>query len=157
MSSSLRPVERAHRAQLEALVRGTGFFHEAEVATAVELFDDSLAGDDDYRFIGAYQGNRLVGYACWGPTPDTQGTWDLYWIVVERTLQRSGIGRQLLDHVEHTIAQAGGRLIMVETSGRADYQTTRAFYEARGFSRAAVIPDYYAPGDDLTIYVKDLT
>ena len=48
------------------------------------------------------------------------------------------------------------RLIIVETAGRADYRPTRAFYEARGYHRAAVIPDFYAPGDDQLVYVKAL-
>ena len=157
MSCSLRPVGRAHRAPLEALVRSSGFFREAEVGTAVELLDESLGGDDDYRFIGAFDDDRLIGYACWGPTPDTLGTHDLYWIVVERDRQGSGVGSRLLDHVERAVSGEGGRLIVVETSGRTDYAPTRAFYEARGYTRAATIPGYYAPGDDLAIYTKDLT
>src|SRR5205809_1857885 len=50
-----------------------------------------------------------------------------------------------------------GRLIVVETSSRADYAPTRAFYERRGYTQAARLPGYYAPGDDLVIYLKDLT
>ena len=49
------------------------------------------------------------------------------------------------------------RLIVVETAGREDYAPTRAFYEARGYRRAAVIPDFYAPGDDQVVYVKFFT
>lgn len=156
MSCSLRPVERAHRARLEALVRGTGLFREAEVATALELFDEALGGDDDYRFLGAFDGDDLTGYACFGPTPDTLGTYDLYWIAVDRARQSEGIGTQLVQAVEQTVSAGGGRLIVVETSSRDDYNPTRAFYEARGFGRTATIPGYYAPGDDLVIYVKDL-
>ena len=48
-------------------------------------------------------------------------------------------------------------LVVVETSSRADYTPTRRFYEARGYTRTATIPGYYAPGDDLVIYTKDLT
>ena len=48
------------------------------------------------------------------------------------------------------------RLIVVETAGRPDYRPTRAFYEARGYRPAAVIPDFYAPGDDQVVYVKTL-
>ena len=49
-----------------------------------------------------------------------------------------------------------GRLVVVETSSRPDYSATRAFYERRGYTRAAVVPGYYAPGDDLVIYLKDV-
>ena len=157
MSCSLRPVARAHRARLEQLTRGTGLFREEEVATAVELLDESLAGSADYQFIGAFEADQLIGYACWGATPGTLATSDLYWIVVERDRQGTGIGSQLLQEVERLLTADGRRLVVVETSARADYIPTRRFYEARGYTRTATIPGYYAPGDDLVIYTKDLT
>lgn len=156
MSCSLRPLGHAQRAPLEQLTSGTGLFREEEVATAVELLDASLAGDDDYEFVGAFDGNQLLGYACWGPTPGTEGTWDLYWIVVDRKHQSRGIGTQLLQEVESRLTAHGARLTVVETSSRGDYQATRKFYEARGYTRTATIAGYYAPGDDLVIYTKDL-
>jgi ribosomal protein S18 acetylase RimI-like enzyme len=157
VSCSLRPVGRAHRARLEQLTRATGRFRKEEVATAVELLDEHLAGDDDYRFVGAFEGETLAGYACWGPTPGTEGTHDLYWIVVDPASQGAGVGTQLLREVEGRLTADGCRLVVVETSSRADYAPTRAFYENRGYTRAATIPGYYAPGDDLVIYTKDLT
>ena len=156
MSSSLRPVGRAHRARFEQLTRATGLFREEEVATAVELLDECLAGDDDYRFVGAFDSEQLVGYACWGPTPGTEGTHDLYWIVVDRARQGAGVGTQLLGAVEQRLMADGCRLVVVETSSRTDYAPTRGFYEARGYTRTATIPGYYAPGDDLVVFTKDL-
>ena len=156
MSCSLRPVGRAQRARLEQLTAATGLFRPEEVAVAVELLEESCAGADDYRFVGAYAGEELVGYACWGPTPGTDGTWDLYWIVVDPARQGQGIGTELLTDVEQRLTAGGCRLVVVETSSRADYRATRAFYERRGYTRAATIPGYYAPGDDLVIYLKDL-
>jgi ribosomal protein S18 acetylase RimI-like enzyme len=123
----------------------------------VELLDEALAGDDDYRFIGAFDGATLVGYACWGPTPGTEGTHDLYWIVVDPQRQGAGVGAQLLRHVLQLMRAGGGRLLVAETSGRDDYAPTRRFYQKHGFTRAATIPGYYAPGDDLVVYTKDLT
>ncbi len=157
MSCSLRPVGHAHRARLEQLTRGTGLFREEEVATAVELLDESVAGDDDYQFVGAFEGDQLVGYACWGPTPGTAATSDLYWIVVDRVRQSAGVGSQLLGEVERRLTADGRRLVVVETSSRSDYAPTRSFYEARGYTRTATIPGYYAPGDDLVVFTKDLT
>jgi ribosomal protein S18 acetylase RimI-like enzyme len=156
VSCSLHPVGRAHRARLEQLTRDTGLFREEEVATAVELLDASLDGDDDYRFVGACEDDQLIGYACWGPTPGTVATSDLYWIVVDRSRQSAGIGSQLLREVERRLRADGRRLVVVETSSRRDYAPTRGFYEARGYTRVATIPAYYAPGDDLVIYTKDL-
>lgn len=156
MSCSLRPVGHAQLARLERLTASTGLFRPEEVATAVELLTESLAGDDDYRFLGAYDGDELIGYACWGPTPGTAGTADLYWIVVDLPRQNQGVGTTLLTAVENRLETERCRLVVVETSSRADYAATRAFYERRGYTRTATIPDYYAPGDDLVIYLKDL-
>ncbi len=123
---------------------------------AGEMLDEALDGDDDYRFLGAFDADDLVGYACWGPTPGTAGTYDLYWIAVDRTRQTQGIGSQLVAAVEQRLRTEGGRLIVVETSSRDDYTPTRRFYERRDYHRAATIPGYYAPGDDLVIYTKEL-
>ncbi len=137
-------------------MRDTGLFREAEVAIAGEMLDEALNGDDDYRFLGAFDAGRLVGYACWGPTPGTTGTYDLYWIAVDRARHGEGVGTQLVNAVEQTLSADGGRLVVVETSSRPDYAPTRRFYERRGYAAAATVPGYYAPGDDLVIYTKDL-
>jgi len=134
-------------------------FRPSEVETAVQVLDESLAGEDDYRWLGAFEekGDTLTGCVCWGPTAGTEGTYDLYWLVVDPARHGQGIGTQLLTEVEQRLRAARGRLIVTETSSRADYAPTRAFYEHRGYTRAATIPGYYAPGDDLVIYSKDLT
>jgi len=157
VSCSLRPVGHAHRARLEQLTRGTGLFREEEVATAVELLDESLGGDEEYQFAGAFEDDELIGYACWGPTPGTEATYDLYWIVVDVEHQGRGIGTQLLAEVEQRLTTHDARLVVVETSSRPDYAPTRRFYETRGYTRTATIPGYYARDDDLVVFTKDLT
>ena len=157
MSCSLRPVGRAQRARLERLTAATGLFRPDEVAIAVQLLDDALGGDEEYRFLGAFAGDDLVGYACWGPTPGTTGTYDLYWIVVDPAWQGKGVGTLLLRAVEAKLVAEDCRLIVVETSSRAGYAPTRGFYERRGYAPAARVPGYYAPDDDLIVYLKDLT
>src|SRR5436190_1276461 len=157
VSCSLRPVERAHRGTVEALLRATGMFRPSEVETAVQVLDESLAGEDDYRWLGAFDGESLVGCICWGPTPGTEGTYDLYWLVVDPARQGQGLGTELLTAVERRLRAALGRLLVTVTSSRGVFEPTRSFYEHRGYTRAATIPGYYAPGDDLVIYSKDLT
>jgi len=66
-----------------------------------------------------------------------------------------GIGTALIGEMERQLSGVA-RLVVVETAGRPDYRATRAFYEARGYRQTAVIPDFYAPGDDQVVYVKAL-
>ena len=155
-AASLRPVAPADRRAVERLTRACGLFREDEIPVAVEVFDAAAAGDPSYTALAAEAEGRVAGWICWGPTPCTVGTWDLYWMAVDPSLQGSGVGTALIREMEHRLAGLA-RIIVVETAGRADYAGTRAFYEARGYRATATIPDFYAPGDDQVVYVKYLT
>lgn len=128
---------------------------------ALEVFDGAVAGarssspDPDYTALGADVEGRLVGWICWGPTPCTAGTYDLYWMAVDPAVQHAGVGTALVAEMERQLL-GRARLVVVETAGRAAYDTTRAFYQARGYHPTARIPDFYAPGDDLVVYTKSL-
>ena len=54
------------------------------------------------------------------------------------------------------IRDAGGSRIYVDTSQRAQYASTRAFYENAGYKLDAVLAEFYAPGDNKVIYCKSL-
>src|SRR5919106_1838020 len=80
----LAPLLQEHRAAVERLLRETGSFRPEEIVIALEVIDAYLATPDrDYSALGAFTlGGDLVGYVCYGPTPCTIGTFDLYWIAV---------------------------------------------------------------------------
>ena len=156
LSLRLGPLERHHRPRLETILRRTSVFRSDEVDVAVELFDESLS-DPDYLFLGAFTPeNELVGYACYGPTPGTDRTWDLYWIAVDPSVQGTGGGTTLLSEVERRLRELDARMLVVETSSRPDYAATRAFYARRGYAEAARVGNFYAPDDDRIIYTKRL-
>jgi ribosomal protein S18 acetylase RimI-like enzyme len=156
----LGPLAPVHRDQLEAIVRATNVFAEDEVSVALELFDQAIGKwtmEPDYEFVGAFDpGGALIGYACFGATPSTDNTFDLYWIAVSPSAQRSGAGGLLMSEVERRLTQRRARLLVVETSSRADYGPTRRFYQKRGYEQAAQLRDFYAPGDDRVVLTKHL-
>jgi ribosomal protein S18 acetylase RimI-like enzyme len=141
------------------MTQACGMFRPEEVRVALEVFDAALGigrqRDPDYESAGVELDGTLAGWACWGPTPCTVGTFDLYWIVVAAESQGHGVGSALLAEIERRVA-GRARLIVVETAGREQYAGTRRFYEARGYSVGARIPDYYEVGDDLVTYVKEV-
>ena len=162
----------------------TGFFRPDEIDIARELLDAALAeGPKGHyqSFVACVDSSQLsvpssrlgdgseqlstdngqpstssetVGWVCFGPTPCTLGTFDIYWIGVAPAWQGRGIGRALTDFAEQAISERGGRLLVVETSSRETYLPTRRFYEALGYREAARIADFYGPGDHKVILVK---
>jgi ribosomal protein S18 acetylase RimI-like enzyme len=135
------------------ILDATGAFRSEEIDVALELLDE---GEPSYEFVGIYAEDTLIGYACYGATPGTDRTWDLYWIAIHPAHQGGGAGSGLLNEVERRLAGRDGRLLLVETSSRMDYALTRAFYERRGYAERSRVRDFYAPGDDRVLYVKDL-
>ena len=151
----LRQLSVADRGRIEEITRAVGRFRDDEIPVALEVFEGAVREDldDSYHVLGAEVDGRLVAWICWGPTPCTLGTYDLYWMAVDPEVQGSGFGTALLREMERRLAGVA-RLIIVETAGRADYAPTRAFYQARGYSPVSRIPDFYAPGDDQVVFVK---
>jgi len=158
------PLQSQHRLQIEEIVRATGVFNEDEIGVALELFDEGVTGavdesaasSPDYEFIGAFEGDVPIGYACFGATPSTDRTYDLYWIAVHPSAQRSGAGAALMSEVERRLEDRRARLVIIETSSRESYAATRRFYEKRCYEEAARLHDYYAPGDDRIVLSRRL-
>ena len=150
----LRPPCPEDRESLDTVLRTIGLFRPQEIAIALEVFDGACRSmETGYQSLCAEMNGHLVGWICWGVTPGAEGSVDLYWIVVNPKSQGSGIGTALLEAMERRLPP-DARLVRVETSGRPDYLHTRRFYEARGFRSVAVVPEFYAPGDDQVIFLK---
>ena len=166
------------RARVAEILDATRVFRPAEVDVGVELFDIAFgdgggSGQDSagYAFVGVFDeeqtgdrrpetggrpeaGRTLAGFACWGQTPETDGTFDLYWLAVDPAVQGAGAGSVLMAEVERRVASDRGRLIVIEVSGAAHSASARRFYEKQGYARVAAVRDFYAPGDDRIIYTK---
>lgn len=153
VAGRLRGLTAADRLAVEAITLGVRLFRDDELPVALEVFDAAVAGSPDYTALGVEVDGRLAGWICWGPTPCTVATWDLYWMAVDPALHGLGLGTTLVDEMERRL-MGRARLVVVETAGRADYAPTRAFYEARGYRAVSSIPDFYAPGDDQVTFVK---
>jgi ribosomal protein S18 acetylase RimI-like enzyme len=163
-----------YRDRVREILVATGVFREEEISVAIELFDSAFGHQSgtesahpvftnetpvssDYFFLGAFTPDEeLAGFACYGPTPGADRTYDLYWIAVHPAAQGTGSGTILLNEVERRLKGQDARLVVVETSSRSDYSNTRRFYLRRGYVEAARARDFYAPADDRITFTKRL-
>lgn len=156
---AIRPSKPNDRSGLTALVTNVGVFSAEDTSCALELIDSALNsphGDGDYQILVATVAGELAGYICYGKTPMTQSTWDLYWLATDPRWQRRGIAAALCRAMEEELRKGGGRLVRVETSSTENYGAAQRFYEGHGYPAVCRIPGFYSPTDDLIIMFKQL-
>jgi ribosomal protein S18 acetylase RimI-like enzyme len=151
----LRPDDRPYL--LEALRSGQSFTKE-EVGVALELIDNALEhGQHDYVVrVADLDTRQAAGYICFGRTPMTLATYDLYWVVTHARARGRGVASTLIRSMEVELRRAGAHAIRVETSLQESYGAARNMYERLGYPVMARFPDFYRPGDDLLVYYKQL-
>jgi len=150
---------REDRRTVLDIIHSTEMFTPEEIVVACELIDITLDQPEqrDYCLVVAEdEAGRVVGYMSYGPTPLTEGAYDLYWMAVARGEQGRGFGRKLVSWLEKTVREAAGRMILIETSSQPKYEKTRRFYTGLDYKEVSRIPDFYRKGDDRITYVKYL-
>lgn len=160
----LRGLESTDRAALEAALRSDQTFRDDEIAVALELIDDALgnqASDYWFRLVVEPEADggdaaAVLGYICYGPTPMTESSYDLYWIVVHAGARGRGVARMLIQAMEADLGERGASGIRIETSHLESYGAARRVYERHEYAEVGRIPDFYRPGDDLVTFYKQL-
>ena len=124
----IRPLVKKDRARLLSMLIKTRSFTSAEIDVAMELIDivlkDLMQKDYTIHCIVNDQ-DQAIGYICYGPTPMTQGTFDLYWIAVDSEFQKQGVGSKLLVFLDEAVRTRGGRMILADTSTIPHYEKTQ--------------------------------
>jgi GNAT superfamily N-acetyltransferase len=135
-------------------------FRPEEVACAIELLEAVLAPPEGNTYearILVDDADRPACYACFGQTPMTDATFDLYWMVTSSAHRGKGLGGQLLAALETELAGRGARTIRVETSSLEGQGGALRFYQRCGYQTSGTIADFYRPGDDLITLTKRLS
>lgn len=155
---NIRPIEPTDREALADALASS--FRDDEVAVALELIDHAIAATDDYRVLVAAgvpgPAHGVGGYICYGPTPMTASTYDLYWIVTHPQARGLGVASALIRAMEADLSARGASGVRVETSETEGYGAARKLYQRHEYPQVAHLADFYRPGDGLIIYYKRL-
>jgi GNAT superfamily N-acetyltransferase len=154
----IRPIVPTDRDALVDMVSAS--FRPDEGVVALELIDDAIAGSDDYWILVAADvpgpAHGMGGYICYGPTPMTASTYDLYWIVTHPQARGRGVAGALIQAMEAELGRRRATGVRVETSETESYGAARRLYARHEYPQVAHLVDFYRSGDGLIIYYKRL-
>jgi ribosomal protein S18 acetylase RimI-like enzyme len=140
-----------------AAVIDQGPFRPEERSCALELLDAALGRADTYEALVADEpGVGPIGYICFGATPMTEATYDVYWLAIRPDHQGRGVGGRLLAETERVLGERGARIIRVETSSLEGQGGALRFYRRAEYQQVGLIEGFYRPGDDLVTLAKRL-
>ena len=157
----IRPASIADRPRILEILTATARFTTQEIGWAMELVDLALEGRKDYDVEvledpDSGPGRAIQGYVCFGPTPKSEGVFDLYWIAVDPREQGQGYGQLLLRFVENEVRRQNGRMLLIETSSKRSNAPTLRFYQRAGYDEISRIKDFYRIEDDKVVFCKQL-
>jgi ribosomal protein S18 acetylase RimI-like enzyme len=160
---NIRPAEERDRDRIKDILVATARFTDEEVRCAMELVDSAFEHPERGEYLvyvldepDSGPKRQVQGYVCYGPTPLTDGVWDLYWIAVDPKQQGQGIGQLLLRFVENEVRRQRGRMLLIETSSKGSYGPTIRFYTRSGYDEISRIKDFYRIEDDKVVFCKKL-
>jgi len=158
MAPTIRALRPSDRPRLIAALESDSTFSETEVDVALELVDNALEnGERDYVVrVADLPDFWVAGYICFGRTPMTDTTWDLYWVVTHAQARGRGVARALIEAMEAELRVHPGTSVRVETSQQESHEAARKLYDRLGYPEVARFPDFYRAGDDLIVYYKKL-
>jgi ribosomal protein S18 acetylase RimI-like enzyme len=152
-------LKKTDKNKIRELLLSTGFFYDYEIKVAIDIVESVLLKGENssgYHFVIAEHENKILGFSCFGTVPCTIASYDLYWLAVNKDSMNRGLGGKILSHTEALIFDKGGKNIWIETSSRATYSPTIAFYKKMNYDIQAELPDFYAPGDNKVIFLKKI-
>ena len=148
----VRPLVAHDLDAVKQLIDATGLFPS-------QMLDEMVAG-----YLGGGSAElwlttgdpQPIGVAYCAPERMTEGAWNLYLVAVHPAAQRQGRGAALIRAAEQRTGAAGGRILLIETSGLAGFAAQRAFYRRLGYDEEARIRDFYRAGEDKIVFWKRL-
>jgi ribosomal protein S18 acetylase RimI-like enzyme len=152
---TIRPLAAGDLTAAKDVIDTTGLFPAVMLDGMAAPFLAGMASDD--LWFVAVDAQVVLGLVYGSKERMTDGTWNLLLIAVRESEQGRGVGSRLIRHLELTLSQRNGRVLLVETSGLPDFDRTRAIYKRLDYVQVARIPAFYAAGEDKVVFWKLLS
>lgn len=150
---TIRPTTSSDSEAIAGVADSTSLFPGDMLGAMIAGYFDKTLED---IWLTAEQNGRPVGFCFCEPERFTNGSWNLRAIGVQPEHQSTGIGAVLMRHLEDTLRQKGGRILIVETTSAPDQARTCGFYLANGYVEEARLREFWDVGIDKIVFWKHL-
>lgn len=136
-------------------------FSLKEISSAAKFLENSYCDVIFFKYIsrkpitdiGIHYEDVIVAFGGYFEYDESDGGFELCYLVVRQDFQGTGIGTKLYKHIEKEIKNQNGKLIVLHAGSG---EKNGKFYEKMGFEISGIVPKFYSPNKDLVQYYKVL-
>ena len=154
MFTEIRNVKKEDVPHLKTVLDSSQLFPSHLLDDMIDDYFSNMAATDIWFTMLHDEKPISIGYCA--PERLTEGTYNLYAIAVRKDHQGKGIGKKMMAYIEKLLLDQHQRILIVETSGKPEFELTRTFYLKCNYIQQAVIPEFYDTGDDKVVFWKKL-
>lgn len=155
MSEVIRMVKKEDLPLLKNVLDSSELFPSDLLDEMIKDYFENSESQDIW-FTTSIQ-NSPVSIAYCAPEAMTEGAYNLYAIAVHKDYQGKGVGKKMINFIETLLISKGKRILIVETSGKPEFELTRKFYKQCNYTLQAIIPEFYDVDDDKIVFWKKLS
>ena len=154
MTNKIRAIKADDIQGLKRVLDSSGLFPSEYLDEMIsDYFNNADTQDIWFTYIDE---DRPVAIGYCVPEKLTNGTYNLLAIGVSEDSQRKGIANEMINYIERQLKSKDGRILIVETSSDDAQIGARKLYEKIGYTKEAVIRDFWNDGEDKIVFWKKL-
>jgi hypothetical protein len=144
--------------EYEQLARETGAYRDIELDILQETLQSwQSSPGDPYTILELRDGKILAGFAVLSRATNTEFTFDVRSLCVERGYLEKRVGRSLLDMLENEVLRLeASAIVRFEISRLKEDAVGKGLFIEAGYALIGHIKDFYTEGNDYFIYAKYL-
>lgn len=153
--NDIRPVQKEDLDQLQIIIDDSKLFPSELLLGMLDSYFNNPESSDLW-FKLCDDKNIPIGIIYAIEEPLTNKTYNLLLIAIHSNYKGKGLGKKLVHFIENYLKNLGCRLILIDTSGTHDFDSTRKFYYSLDYEKVSEIPDYYNDGESKVTFMKKL-
>jgi GNAT superfamily N-acetyltransferase len=145
--------------EYESLALQSGAYRDLEIGILKELLGSwrDYPGDPN-TLLELRDGRVLAGFAIIAKARETDMTYEIRALCVDRLYRHKGVGKRLIEMLEEeALGSRRDVMVRIETSKLKEETIGGGIFLEEGYAMLGHIPDFYAPGDDYYIYARHVS